>query len=346
MKNLLTELAIDHHMKIRLSVLFFLIFLCRLSAQTDCYDTFYQKGIQAIGADDFETAINNFKAAKVCPDLPAENDVDARILEAQNGYITAIQKARDEAIAAKLEAEAAKRSLEAITYISLGQEKELQRLFAKAIQFYSMAIEIFPDSTSFYEKRAPLYLHQDIRQFENAIADYAFLIKSGDQNKLAEHCDKMSYAYEQINQPKIARQYLYNARKYAPEMDKKIYAQKLEWFDLRQQTLANPGINTQDPASFSVVYRESEYPGYFLKLHLFIGGKNYFIQGNNAIINDLPPGEYAYQLRGQLEGGGIPVEIIGEGKLKIVPNSVYYCVWRSQTDQGIGQYYKAWLRPY
>lgn len=68
-----------------------------LFAQNDCFQSFYQKGIAAIKAEDFETAINNFKAAKVCPDKPSANDVDDKIFEAQNGYINAIQKERKRA---------------------------------------------------------------------------------------------------------------------------------------------------------------------------------------------------------------------------------------------------------
>ena len=214
------------------NILTFLFFILAnlLIAQDDCYQNFYQKGVQAIENEDFESAVNNFKAAKVCPDKPENNDVDEQIQAAQNGFILAIQKARDEAIAAKNEAEAAKLSLEALTFISKGQEKELQKLFGQAIQFYTKAIAIFPDSISYYEKRGPLYLHEDIREFEKAISDFSFLIQKGKPQKLAEYCDKLAYAYEQIDQLVLARQYLYNAKKYAPEIDKKIYTQKLDWF--------------------------------------------------------------------------------------------------------------------
>jgi tetratricopeptide (TPR) repeat protein len=333
--------------------LFFLVFVFTnsLIAQDDCYQTFYQKGETAFQADDFEAAINNFKAAKICPDLPAGNDIDEKILAAQNGFIIAITKARDEAISAKLEAEVANRSLEALTYISLGQEKELQKLFAKAIQFYSKAIEIFPDSASYYEKRAPLYLHKDIKAFEKAIADFAFLIKIGNKNKLSEYCDKLAYAYEQIGQPVLAKQYLFNAKKYAEDIDKKIYAQKLVWFDSRQEAMASAGVsnektNSQKRVDFSIVYRESEYPDYSLNLNIKIGENTYFMNGNNFIINDLPAGEYSYQLSGKLDAWRNSVEIIGEGKLKIIPNSVYYCVWKSRTNAKGNQFYKAWLSPY
>jgi tetratricopeptide (TPR) repeat protein len=333
-------------MKSNILILVLFAFANSLMAQDKCYQTFYQKGIDAIKAEDFEAAINSFKAAKVCPDLPAENDLDDKILLAQNGFIIAIQKARDEAIAAKQEAEAANRALEAVTFISKGQEKELQKLFGQAIQFYTKAIEIFPDSCSYYEKRAPLYLNNNIREFEKAISDFAFLIKAGDRNKLPEYCDKIAYAYEQINQPVLARQYLFNANKYAPEVDKKIYTQKLSWFELRQEALENKGKNNQNPASFSIVYRESEYPDCSLNLKVSINGKVYKMRDNNFIINDLPAGEYNYQLSGKLNAYNSSIKIIGEGKLILVPNSVYFCIWKNKTDDKIGQYYQAWLSPY
>ncbi len=73
------------------------MFLNGLFGQNNCYQTFYQKGIESIQLEDFETAINNFKAAKVCSDKPSNNDIDDKILAAQNGYINIIQKERKRA---------------------------------------------------------------------------------------------------------------------------------------------------------------------------------------------------------------------------------------------------------
>ena len=324
----------------------FFAFAGQLFAQDDCYQTFYKKGVAAIKTDDFETAINSFKAAKVCPDLPERNDVDEQIQAAQNGFILAIQKARDEAIAAKNEAEAAKLSLEALTYISKGQEKELQKLFGQAIQFYTKAIQIFPDSISYYEKRGPLYLHEDIREFEKGIADFSFLIKKGNPKKLAEYCDHLAYAYEQIDQLLLARQYLYNAKKYAPDVDKKIYVQKLSWFEKRQEALKNLGSVIDEPATFSIVYRESYYPDAKLNLKINIAGKVFKMRNNNFIINDLPAGEYSYSLTGEIGGYRESAKILGKGKLKIIPNTVYYCIWQWKNKGTKDQYYEAWLRSY
>ena len=336
-------------MKLFALILLYFIASINLLAQTDCYQTFYQKGINAMEADSFEVAVNAFKAAKICPDLPAENDVDDKILEAQNGFIIAIKKARDEALAAKQEAEAINRSLDAITLISLGQEKELQKQYADAIVFYSKAIEIFPDSVSFYEKRAPLYLHDDIRNFNKAISDFNFLIKNGSPNKLAEYCGKIAYAYEQIGDLTQAKQFLVNAITYAAKVDEKIYVQKLNWFDLRQEARSNPDIgktNDKTPASFSIVYRESDYPGASLQLKIKIGRKTYRMDDNNFIIRDLPAGEYRYQLSGELAGAYSPIGISGSGTMKIVPNTVYFCNWKTTIDANKGKYYDAWLSAY
>ncbi len=66
-------------------------------SQENCYATFYQKGEKALQQSDYDAAINNFKAAKVCPDKPVKSDVDEKIVAAQNAFINAIQKERKRA---------------------------------------------------------------------------------------------------------------------------------------------------------------------------------------------------------------------------------------------------------
>lgn len=80
---------------IAISFLFFIV--TESFGQDNCYRTFYQKGEKAYQQSDFDAAINNFKAAKVCPDIPAKNDIDEKIVAAQNGFINAIQKERKRA---------------------------------------------------------------------------------------------------------------------------------------------------------------------------------------------------------------------------------------------------------
>ncbi len=73
----------------------FIFFTFVLFGQDDCFKTFYNKGIGQLAMEEFDAAIKSFKAAKVCNDIPAANDVDDKIVEAQNGFINAIQKERN-----------------------------------------------------------------------------------------------------------------------------------------------------------------------------------------------------------------------------------------------------------
>ena len=61
----------------------------------NCFKLFYEKGKDELLQEKFDAAINSFKAAKVCMDLPTDNDIDDKIVEAQNGFINAIQKERN-----------------------------------------------------------------------------------------------------------------------------------------------------------------------------------------------------------------------------------------------------------
>ena len=83
-------------MRYKLIVLILVMFFRPGQAQ-DCYLPFLNEGISAYNILDFEKAINQFKAAKICDDAPVGNDIDEWINKAQNGYIDAITKARNEA---------------------------------------------------------------------------------------------------------------------------------------------------------------------------------------------------------------------------------------------------------
>ena len=80
--------------KLSLIILLFLNLPLSVFSQ-DCYQLFYEKGMEEFRNEDFNASIKSFQAAKVCSDIPAENDVDDRIVAAQNGYINAIQKERN-----------------------------------------------------------------------------------------------------------------------------------------------------------------------------------------------------------------------------------------------------------
>ena len=81
----------------KLNFLLFGLFLFSSSFAQDCYQTFLNEGIQAYDALDFEKAINQFKAAQICDDTPANNKVNEWIGKAQNGYIHAIKGERTKA---------------------------------------------------------------------------------------------------------------------------------------------------------------------------------------------------------------------------------------------------------
>ena len=46
-----------------------------LQAQSNCYETQRQKGIQLYNLGEYSAAYKNFEAAKFCTDLPANNDL-------------------------------------------------------------------------------------------------------------------------------------------------------------------------------------------------------------------------------------------------------------------------------
>ncbi len=58
----------------------------------NCYQTFLNEGIKSFETFDFEKAINQFRAARICDDLPSNNQIEDWIDKAQNGYILAIKK--------------------------------------------------------------------------------------------------------------------------------------------------------------------------------------------------------------------------------------------------------------
>ena len=131
-----------------------------------------------------------------------------------------------------------------------------------------------------------------------------------------------------------------------PKLIKRSILKNWIGFELRQEALKNKARPSNEPSAFSIVFRESYYPDSKLNLKISIAGKTYKMHDNNFIIKDLPAGEYSYQLVGEIGGYKKSIDILGEGKLKIIPNSVYYCIWNSKNEGTKDQYYQAWLRPY
>ena len=68
---------------------------------------------------------------------------------------------------------------------------------------------------------------------------------------------------------------------------------------------------------------------------------------NNFLIQDLLPGEYDYQILGSADCTSWgECDLKGQGKLRVIPNSVYYCIWKKNTDSNASQDCQAWLSPY
>ncbi len=81
----------------KLIIPLFILLNIQYSFAQDCYLTFHDEGVKSFEASKFEKAINQFKAAKICDDLPEDNDVEEWINKSQNGYIDAIKKAQNKA---------------------------------------------------------------------------------------------------------------------------------------------------------------------------------------------------------------------------------------------------------
>jgi hypothetical protein len=195
-----------------------------------------------------------------------------------------------------------------------------------------------------------LFLHDKVRDFDSGLADYRLLIERGNSKKLAEYYDRLAYAYEQTGQIELSKANLVNAKNQAGPKDASIYALKLNWFDLRQQSLADTsGVanGKQKKVKFSIAYRWSEYGACDLQLKIKIGDKTYSPTNNNFLIEDLTAGVYDYQILGSTECASLGAcELKGQGKLRVVANSVYYCIWNKYLDDNESQDCQAWLSPF
>ena len=81
-----------------LPAILFLLLANALSSQP-CYQRFFQEGKEAFDALEFEVAINNWKAARICSDMTREQEAELEdwIERAQSGYIDKLNDARKEA---------------------------------------------------------------------------------------------------------------------------------------------------------------------------------------------------------------------------------------------------------
>ena len=165
-------------MKQKLFLLIFLLFLAlypNFSQGQNCYQPFLEKGINAYDNLDFETAINQFKAAKICDDLPNGNEVDDWIFKAQNGFIDAIKKERSKAQSLALTAK---------SILELQSKNNSTKAFRYAQ--YALQMDDTPESRaalyeSFYQlentKRKLFYIKDATvyRELENAVKTAGFI---------------------------------------------------------------------------------------------------------------------------------------------------------------------------
>ncbi len=92
------------HRLLRLSLSLLALLFFVMSTAQECYEPFLKEGIKSFEALDFEAAITQFKAAKICDDIPANNEIDNWISKAQSGFIDVIKKEKTTARVAALSA--------------------------------------------------------------------------------------------------------------------------------------------------------------------------------------------------------------------------------------------------
>lgn len=83
------------------------LFVSPWTLSASCYSDFLVQGINAFEKLEFNSAIDNFEAAKICSGITRKqkNTVERWLNKARTGYIDAISNARDEALRAKFEAQ-------------------------------------------------------------------------------------------------------------------------------------------------------------------------------------------------------------------------------------------------
>ncbi len=73
-------------------IIFILVLMSLQSGMAqDCFSSFYDEGIKAYNELDFDRAISQFQAARICDDRPGENDLDEWITKTQNAYVEVIK---------------------------------------------------------------------------------------------------------------------------------------------------------------------------------------------------------------------------------------------------------------
>jgi WD40 repeat protein len=146
----------------------FLFILCTFTitglpenAIAQCFQRFRSEGIAAYDTLNFESALNKFKAAQLCDDLPRRNDIETWIVKAQNGYIDAIQKARMDAESAR---DIARKNEMLAKEAKKETEKALELTHREALKAHALSVLFDDDPTRAAKIAGYLYL-EDSAEF-------------------------------------------------------------------------------------------------------------------------------------------------------------------------------------
>ncbi len=301
-----------------------LLFSAGLLAQ-DCYSTFLNKGVEAFNSLDFESALNQFEAAKICDDAPGDNEVNDWITKTQSGYIDAIKAARDEALQLKSEAIA-------LRFFVKGQEREFKGFYLEAMDNYDDCVVEQPKDTLFRERRAQLAMSEKVAQFEKAVADLEFLLENGNPQKKSEYNDDLAYALEQLNDFDGAIVAQTRAAEVGTNEQKRIYNSKVQLLESKNPK-SNDGTFRSDPlpkseAAFIRVNRQKGYANCTLNIRLKIDGKSLPMSNGQISLQGIKPGTYPYEITGDVSCNGSPNwPAIGKGTLIVRDDTVYYLYW-------------------
>jgi tetratricopeptide (TPR) repeat protein len=288
-----------------------------------CYTEFLNKGISAYNALDFETAILQFNAAKICDDAPGGEEVNEWITRSQSGYIDAIKAARDEAISLKSEAVA-------LRFFVKGQEREFKGFYLEAMDNYDACVIEQPIDTLFRERRAQLAMSEDVAQFRKAENDLRFLLANGNPNKRAEYNDDLAYVLERLDDLEGAIVAQTSAASSVPTEQKALYDSKLG--RLQQKSIVGnfggSNLSSKVENSFVRLRPQKGYIDCQLDIRLKIAGKNIRIKNGRFSLENIKTGTYAYEITGEVSCDGSPKwPAIGKGTLTIRSNTVYYLYW-------------------
>jgi len=310
-------------------VLFSFIGFANILYAQDCYATFFDQGIEAYDALDFEKAIRQFNAAKICDDKPDNNEVDEWIVKTQTGYIDAIRAARDEALKLKTEAVALRSFVK-------GQEREFKSFYKEAIDEYTTAVRMIPTDTLFREQRAQLAMSLEVKEYKMAKDDLIFLIENGNPDKLSGYEDNLAYVLEQMDDFNGALVAQREAERTAPAEQKDLYSSKIAILEDKKikrnsGVIPNSGIIKSRKAKNSILKPKIQKgtPSCDLLIKFKIAGKTLTPNRKGQIrLDQLAVGTYQYEILGKVKCSNKPSwPAIGKGTISIRANSEYYLYW-------------------